>query len=222
MLNRFGQFRTLIDGLDIHFLHVRSPHPKVLPLIMTHGWPGSVIEFHKVIGPLTAPEQYGGSPTDAFHVVVPSLPGYGFSGRPTSPGWNVARNADAWITLMSRLEYSRYVAQGGDWGAGVTTAIAGRKPAGLAGIHINIVPARPKGLSRDDATPEERRVLDASERYQRVESGYALEQATKPQTLAYGLADIMIYWLTNSAASSARLYWESLHKMRAAHVDVPT
>jgi epoxide hydrolase len=257
MLNRLGQYRTTIDGVGIHFLHVRSPHDAALPLILTHGWPGSVIEFHKVIGPLTQPEKFGGEAGDAFHVVVPSLPGYGLSDKPVAPGWTIARIASAWSVLMARLGYERYVAQGGDWGAAVTTALAMQKPAGLAGVHMNIVSARPKSLPQDEATPEERRAIAAMDRYQRRENGYAVEQATKPQTLGYGLADspagqamwiyekfqswtdcngepenvltrdemlddIMLYWLTNSATSSARLYWESFFQRGPVTVDLPT
>jgi pimeloyl-ACP methyl ester carboxylesterase len=257
MLNRLGQYRATIDGVGIHFLHVRSSHVAALPLIMTHGWPGSVIEFHKVIGPLTEPEKFGGNAADAFHIVVPSLPGYGFSDKPAAPGWNIARIASAWSALMARLGYERYVAQGGDWGAAVTTALAMQKPAGLAGVHMNIVSARPRKLPQDGATPEEQRAIVAMEKYQRHENGYAIEQATKPQTLGYGLADspagqamwiyekfqswtdcdgepenvltrdemldaIMLYWLTNSAASSARLYWESFYQRGPVKVDVPT
>ena len=186
MLNRFGQYRTTVEGVGIHFLHVRSPHAGALPLIMTHGWPGSVIEFHKVIGPLTEPEKLGGNAADAFHVVVPSLPGYGFSDKPVAPGWTIEKIASAWSVLMTRLGYEQYVAQGGDWGAAVTTALAMLKPAGLAGVHMNIVSARPKNLPREEATPEERRAIAAIERYQRRENGYAMIQATKPQTLVTG------------------------------------
>jgi len=256
MLNRLGQYRTPVEGVGIHFLHVRSPHAGALPLIMTHGWPGSVIEFHKVIGPLTEPEKFGGSAADAFHVVVPSLPGYGFSDKPVAPGWTIGRIASAWSVLMARLGYERYVAQGGDWGAAVTTALAMLRPAGLAGVHMNIVSARPKNLPREDATPEERRAIAAIERYQRRENGYAMMQATKPQTLGYGLADspagqamwiyekfqcwtdcdgepenvltrdemldnITLYWLTNSATSSARLYWESFFQAPPVQTDLP-
>ncbi len=255
-LNGFGQYRTAIDGLGIHFLHVRSPHPQALPLVVTHGWPGSVLEFHKVIGPLTEPERHGGRASDAFHVVAPALPGYGYSDKPSGPGWNIARIASAWITLMARLGYERYVAQGGDWGAAVTSEIARQKPAALAGVHMNIVATLPKRFP-EHPTPDEQRALVAMDRYRRVENGYAIEQSTKPQTLAYGLADspvgqamwifekfqswtdcngdpesiltrdeilddVMLYWLTNSAASSARLYWESFGKQGRFQTDVPT
>ena len=142
-LNALGQFRTTIDGLGIHFLHVRSPEPDALPLILTHGWPGSVIEFLKVIKPLTDPAAHGGDPRDAFHVVVPSLPGYGFSDRPAQRGWSVERIASAWIELMRRLGYERFVAQGGDWGSAVSSAMAIAKPPELAAIHLNFVIAAP-------------------------------------------------------------------------------
>ena len=138
MLNGFAQYRTEIDGLDLHFLHVRSPHADALPIIITHGWPGAVIEFLKVIGPLTDPTAHGGEARDAFHVVAPSLPGFGFSERPAERGWNAERIARAWAALMARLGYERYVAQGGDWGAVVTTALAVQRPAGLAAIHLNM------------------------------------------------------------------------------------
>ena len=145
MLNGFGQFKTEIDGLGIHFLHVRSPNPNALPLLLTHGWPGSVIEFHKVIGPLTDPVAYGGAASDAFHLVIPSLPGYGFSDKPSEAGWKVPRIAKAWATLMTRLGYDRYVAQGGDWGAGVTTALGVMRPDALAAIHVNLPIVMPEG-----------------------------------------------------------------------------
>jgi pimeloyl-ACP methyl ester carboxylesterase len=215
-----------------------------------------VIEFHKVIGPLTEPTAFGGQASDAFHLVMPSLPGYGFSAKPAAQGWNAERIAAAWTTLMGRLGYGRYVAQGGDWGALVTTVLAGMKPDGLVAAHMNIVSARPKELPRGEATPEERRALEAMERYQRSEMGYAMIQATRPQTLGYALADspvgqamwiyekfqtwtdcdgtpenvltrdemlddIMLYWLTNSATSSARLYWESFFRLPRVVVDLP-
>jgi pimeloyl-ACP methyl ester carboxylesterase len=188
LLNGLGPHRTSIDGLGIHFLHVRSTHEHALPLLITHGWPGSVLEFRKVIGPLTEPERHGGRREDAFHVVAPSLPGYGFSDRPVGTGWTVERIAAAWAVLMQRLGYGRWVAQGGDWGAAVTTALAVAKPRGLVAAHMNIVSARPRRLP-EHPTDEESRALEAMQRYQRAESGYALEQATKPQTLGYALAD---------------------------------
>src|ERR1043165_4135174 len=136
-LNRFAQFTTEIDGLDIHFLHVRSKHPEAMPLVITHGWPGSVVEFHKVIEPLTNPTAHGGNAADAFHVVIPSIPGYGFSGKPTATGWDPPRMARAWVALMKRLGYTRFVAQGGDWGAMITDVMAAQAPPELLGIHLN-------------------------------------------------------------------------------------
>jgi len=186
LLNGWGQYRTAIDGLGIHFLHVISPEPQALPLIMTHGWPGSVIEFHKVIGPLTNPVAHGGCARDAFHLILPSLPGYGFSDRPATTGWRVERIARAWIELMGRLGYERWVAQGGDWGAAVTSFIGQLAPAGLAGIHLNVPFLIPPA---GDATEEEQRILADRERYEAVLSGYAKQQSTRPQTLGYALLD---------------------------------
>lgn len=231
-LNSFDQFVTGIDGLDIHFIHQRSTNPDALPLLITHGWPGSIVEFAKVIGPLT----------QDFHVVCPSLPGYGFSGKPTGTGWTVERIAAAWDVLMKRLGYDRYGAQGGDWGAAVTTQI-GRNGFGCMAIHTNMPIARPAG-PLEDPTSAERDALAAASHYQKWEAGYSKQQSTRPQTLGYGLADspvgqlawivekfqawsdcgghpenvftrdelldnVMLYWVTNSGASSARLYWES-------------
>jgi len=186
-LNRFPQFRTEIDGLGIHFLHVRSPHPDATPLVMTHGWPGSIVEFHKVIGPLTDPTAHGGDATDAFHVVCPSLPGYGFSDKPTVPGWNVERIADAWAVLMARLGYDRYAAQGGDWGSMVTTSIGVRDPEHVIGIHLNMPLAVPSPA--DPPTEREQEALDAFTRYTTKEAGYSTQQSTRPQTVGYGLVD---------------------------------
>jgi epoxide hydrolase len=188
-LNRFAQFRTEIDGLDIHFIHVRSPQPDALPLLITHGWPGSVVEFHKVIEPLADPQGHGGDPADAFHVVCPSLPGYGFSGKPGKPGWSTARTADAWDQLMSRLGYSRYGAQGGDWGAQVTTGLGIRYPEHLAGIHLNMPIAFPGPGQQDDMTDREKAALATIKHYGDWDSGYFKEQATRPQTVGYGLVD---------------------------------
>jgi pimeloyl-ACP methyl ester carboxylesterase len=242
MLDGFGQFTTEIDGLAIHFLHIRSPHADARPLIMTHGWPGSVVEFHKVIGPLTDPTAHGGRAEDAFHLVLPSLPGYGFSGKPTSTGWNVARIARAWGTLMQRLSYREFLAQGGDWGAMVTDSIASQAVDGCRGIHLNMVVAF--GAPSADATPREQHAMDVMQQFQQFGSAYQQLQSTRPETLGYALADspvgqaawileklsawsdcggdarnvlskdemldnIMLYWLTNSGASSARLYWET-------------
>jgi pimeloyl-ACP methyl ester carboxylesterase len=189
-LNGLGQFKTEIDGLGIHFLHVRSRHENALPLILTHGWPGSVIEFMKVIGPLTDPTAHGGRAEDAFHVVAPSLPGYGFSDKPTHAGWGVARIAAAWIQLMARLGYSRWVAQGGDWGAAVTTGIGMIRPPACAAIHVNmpLVFPGPDDL-KEPPTPREQSALAAMAYYQDKDSGYSKQQATRPQTLGYGLVD---------------------------------
>ncbi|MCX2933657.1 epoxide hydrolase [Mycobacterium sp. CVI_P3] len=255
-LNRFDQFVTEIDGLDIHFIHQRSANPDALPLIITHGWPGSVVEFTKVIEPLT----------EDFHVVCPSLPGYGFSGKPVSAGWGIEKIADAWDVLMARLGYQRYGAQGGDWGAAVTTQIGrnggsrGRSAGDIGtciGIHTNMPIGFPRG-GIDNPTPEEQDALAAAEYYAKWDSGYSKQQATRPQTLGYGLADspvgqlawimekfwawtdcdghpenvltrdelldnVMLYWVTNSAASSARLYWESFSVFGAqGMVELPT
>ena len=244
VLNGFGQYRTEIDGLDIHFLHIRSGHPDALPIIITHGWPGSVIEFLKVIGPLTDPTAHGGEARDAFHVVAPSLPGFGFSDKPRERGWNSDRIARAWAELMRRLGYDRYVAQGGDWGADVTTRLAQQRPAGLAGIHLNMPFAIPEPLPTEGLSAAEQRAVEALARFQTDGSGYFLQQATRPQTIGYALTDspagqaawiyekfhawtdndgdpesaltrdemldiITLYWLTETAASSARIYFEN-------------
>ncbi len=245
-LNTFDQFVTEIDGLDIHFIHQRSTDPEALPLVITHGWPGSIVEFTHVIEPLTAD----------FHVVCPTLPGYGFSGKPTTAGWKVERIAAAWDTLMKRLGYHRYGAQGGDWGAAVTTQI-GRNGLGCIGIHTNMPIGRPAG-AMESPTPVEVDALASLASYQKWEAGYSKQQSTRPQTVGYGLADspvgqlawiveklqawsdcdghpenvfsrdemldnVMLYWITNSAASSARLYWESFGSFAAGgRVEVPT
>jgi len=188
-LNRFPQFVTEIDGLEFHLLHVRSPEADALPLVMTHGWPGSVVEFRKVIGPLTDPVRHGGEAADAFHLVCPSLPGYGFSGKPARTGWGVARIADAWHVLMTRLGYDRYGAQGGDWGSGVTTALGIRHPDHLAGIHLNMVTVRPGPGGTDDLTEREKAAVASFQHYWDVDSGYSKEQSTRPQTVGYGLVD---------------------------------
>jgi len=258
LLNRFAQFTTHIDGLPIHFLHVRSPHAEAMPLLLTHGWPGSFVEFHKVMAPLNDPTAHGGSARDAFHIVCPSLPGFGFSGKPTTTGWGVDRIAAAWAVLMDRLGYPRYGAQGGDWGSAVTTALGAQDAAHCAGIHITLAMQSHTNLS-GEPTPEEARALKGAKHYADWDAGYAKQQSTRPQTLAYGLTDspagqaawilekfqawtdcdgdpetlfsrdelldnLMVYWVTASAASSARLYWESFGKGRRAlhRVDIPT
>ena len=256
-LNGFGQFLTEIDGLDIHFIHVRSPHAHARPLVLTHGWPGSVIEYLDTIAPLTHPEAHGARAEDAFHVVVPSLPGYGFSAKPERTGWNVERIGLAWAELMERLGYERWFAQGGDWGAIVTTAMGGQAPKGLAGIHLNMPTARRTREDFVDPSPEEQAAIDAGNHYMRWESGYSAKQSTRPQTIGYSLVDspvglaawiyekmyawtdnrgrpedalsrdtildnIMLYWLTASGASAARLYWESFNDIgRHGQVRVP-
>ena len=188
-LNSLPQFRTEIDGLRIHFVHVRSRHPEALPLIMTHGWPGSIVEFLKVLGPLTDPVAHGGSASDAFHVVCPSLPGYGFSDKPTVPEWGVERIARAWIELMNRLGYDRYGAQGHDWGTSISTCIAQQDPGRVAGIHLVPPLVAPDPTTLDDLTDSERRALDDLERAGDSGDGYSLQQSTRPQTIGYGLVD---------------------------------
>lgn len=255
-LNGWGSSVTTIDGLDIWFLHIRSRHADALPLLITHGWPGSVAEFRHVIGPLTDPEAHGGSAADAFHLIVPALPGYGFSGKPDATGWGLERIARAWDALMTRLGYDRYVAQGGDWGSAVTATLGAQAPAGLAAIHLNMAVARPTPEDMVDLTADEAAALVALQDYATQGNGYAQQQKTRPQTLGYGLADspvgqaawiyekfqgwsdcgddpdtafgrdalldnIMLYWLTNSGASSARLYWESFDRFSVDRVEVP-
>ncbi|MCP3987500.1 MAG: epoxide hydrolase [Actinomycetia bacterium] len=187
-LNRFDQFMTPIAEVDIHFIHVRSAEPDAFPLLITHGWPGSIVEFHKVIEPLTNPTAHGGDPSDAFHVVCPSLPGYGFSGKPRATGWGVPKVAEAWAELMARLGYDRYGAQGGDWGAAVTTAIGSIDPDHCAGIHLNMPLGRP-GPDDPIETETEKRAVTALQHYQDWDSGYSKQQSTRPQTLGYGLTD---------------------------------
>jgi epoxide hydrolase len=188
-LNLLPQFRTEIDGLGIHLLHVRSPHPDAFPVVLTHGWPGSVVEFLKVIGPLTDPTAHGGDAADAFHLVIPSLPGFGFSDRPARPGWGVERIAGAWARLMARLGYRRYGAQGGDWGTSVSTAIAQQDPEHVAGIHLTPPLAPPDPATFDDLTDRERAALASLEQAAEWESGYSQEHATRPQTIGYALVD---------------------------------
>ncbi len=257
-LNAVPQFITEIDGLDIHFIHVRSKHDNALPIIVTHGWPGSIIEQLKVIEPLTNPTAHGGSEADAFHVVIPSLPGYGFSAKPTAPGWTPVRIAKAWATLMQRLGYTKYVAQGGDWGNAVSEQMALQEPPGLLGIHTNMAATVPADISKALAaggpapaglSADEKRAYDQLDDFYKNGLGYAIEMNNRPQTL-YGIVDspvglaawmldhdirsyrliarvfdgetegltrddildnVTMYWLTNTAISSARLYWDNAH-----------
>ncbi|MCE7004322.1 epoxide hydrolase 1 [Kibdelosporangium philippinense] len=197
-LNSFPQFKTRIDGLDIHFLHVRSQHRDALPLIITHGWPGSVAELLKVIGPLSDPTAHGGKAEDAFHLVIPSMPGYGFSEIPTKPGWGPDRTARAWQELMRRLGYEQYVSQGGDWGAVISDKLAAQKPAGLLGIHINMPATVPPDIAKilndgepapKNLKPDEKRAFDALDEFYRKNTGYSAMMVTRPQTVGYGLID---------------------------------
>ena len=258
-LNALPQFRANVDGLGIQLVHARSPEPDALPLVLTHGWPGSIIEFMKVIEPLRDPRSHGGDPADAFHVVAPSIPGYAFSGPTNDRGWDPLRVARAWAQLMAGLGYDRYGAQGGDWGAQVSTRIGASDPAHCAAIHLNMPVAAPP----DPAVPltdEDQADLAAMERFQRDEGAYAGEQGTKPQTVGAALDDspagllawiveklrawsdcdgdpercftrdqiltnVMLYWVTGTSASAARLYWETRHSgaaTRLPRVDVPT
>jgi pimeloyl-ACP methyl ester carboxylesterase len=187
-LNALPQFTTEIDGIDIHFIHVKSPHENALPLIMTHGWPGSIIELLETVGPLTDPTAYGGNAEDAFHLVLPSLPGYGFSGEPAELGWNVGRVAQAWAELMTRLGYDRYVAQGGDVGAAVTDAMGRQAPAGLLGIHMNLL-VTVLGGPMPTESDEERAAQAQLDTFRTSGFGYFLEMATRPQTIGYALLD---------------------------------
>ncbi|MDA8045336.1 MAG: epoxide hydrolase [Actinomycetota bacterium] len=254
-LNSFPQYRGEIDGLGIHFIHVPSPHPGALPLVLTHGWPGSVVEFLEVIPQLADPTIDGGDPADAFHVVVPSLPGYAFSDKPAAPGWGVDRTARAWAELMARLGYSRYGAQGGDWGSMVTTSIGQQDVDHVVGIHLNMVIGFP-GPDDGEMTEAEQAAMAAVQEYNEWDSGYMKQQGTRPQTLGYSLVDspagqcawivekfwswsdtggdpvgalgadrildnVMLYWLTASGASSARMYWESIRHPPLGPVSVP-
>src|SRR6202142_244284 len=255
-MNALPQFITEVHGLDIHFIHVRSKHENALPMIVTHGWPGSIIEQLKIIEPLTNPTAHGGNASDAFDLVIPSLPGYGFSGKPTGPGWTPDRIARAWATLMQRLGYTRYVAQGGDWGNAVSELMALQQPAGLLGIHTNMPATVPANISKAIAfhetapsglTPDERNAFDQLVDFYGKGLGYAVEMSNRPQTF-YGIVDspvglaawmidhdirsylmiarafsgktegltpddilenVTLYWLTNTAVSSARLYWDT-------------
>lgn len=188
-LNQYPQFMIDLGGVDIHFLHVRSPHENARPLLMTHGWPGSVIEFLKVIEPLTQPEKHGGSTADAYHLVIPSLPGFGFSGKPTTPDWTVEKMAAHWDELMLALGYHRYFAQGGDWGAILTTHMAAQNKGHCAAVHVNLCLAKPDAATMTSLTEQEMRAITIFKKYETEGNGYALIQGTKPQTLGYGLAD---------------------------------
>jgi epoxide hydrolase len=188
-LNALPQFRTEIEELGIHFVHLRSPHPDALPLVITHGWPGSIVEFLKVIGPLADPTAHGGDAADAFHVVCPSLPGYGFSDKPAQPGWGVERIAAAWARLMARLGYERYGAAGSDWGTSISASIGQQDPEHVAGIHLIPPLAPPQPATFDDLSDRERAALASLEHAAEWDSGYSQEQATRPQTIGYSLVD---------------------------------
>ncbi|WP_433720849.1 epoxide hydrolase family protein [Actinoplanes sp. CA-051413] len=188
-LNRMPQFRTTVDGLGIHFVHARSPHPEAVPLVLTHGWPGSIAEFTKVIGPLTDPVAHGGEATDAFHVVCPSLPGYGFSDRPAEQGWTVERTAAAWVQLVERLGYPRFVAAGHDWGTSISTSIAQQHPDRVLGIHVMPPLVAPDPTTFETLTEAEEAALRDLEASGDSGDGYSLEQSTRPQTIGYGLVD---------------------------------
>jgi pimeloyl-ACP methyl ester carboxylesterase len=213
-LNALPQFKTEIDGVDIHFIHVRSPHENALPLIVTHGWPGSVIEMIDAVGPLTDPTAHGGSAEDAFHLVLPSLPGYGFSGEPVEVGWDLGRTARAWAELMRHLGYTRYVAQGGDVGAGVTDAMGRQAPEGLIGIHTNLlVPALSGAMPT--GTDEERAAAAEIATFQQSGNGYFIEMATRPQTIGYALLDspvALAAWMLDHDT-------DAYHKIASAFVE---
>ncbi|MBB5510423.1 epoxide hydrolase family protein [Paraburkholderia atlantica] len=258
MLNDFGQFKTTIDGLDIHFLHIRSPEPDAIPLLMAHGWPGSVLEFRKVIAPLSSPAAHGDDPRQAFHLVIPSMPGFGFSDKPREPGWDILRIGRAYVELMRRLGYDRWAMQGGDLGAGVTDEVASLAFPELIGIHLNFAMFMPTQDEIRDATPDEESMLASARYFWSTLSGYAQVQQNRPQTIGYALADspvaqaawiyamfqdtcgtagnaeasftldeilddIMLYWIPNTSASSARLYWEMKRSSwsSAARIDRP-
>ena len=260
LLNSWPQFTTEIDGIDIHFIHRRSPEAGALPLVLSHGWPSSVAEFRKVIDKLADPVAHGGRAEDAFHVVVPSLPGYGFSGKPTGSGTSVEKIGRMWGQLMARLGYQRYVAQGGDWGSMITQSMGQSETDHCAGIHVTMPIVAPDPDTLGDLTDFEQGALDAMTYYSQSDSGYSRQQSTRPQTLGYALADspvgqmawivekyhswmdcerdgvkhpehvlgrdelldtVSIYWLSNSAASSARLYWESFGSPNLDPIDMP-
>ena len=242
--NSFPQFITNIEGLDIHFIHIKSPHEEAKPLIISHGWPGSIVEFHKVIKPLIDPVSFGGKAEDAFHLVCPTLPGYGFSGKPSQTGTSVERIAELWDILMNKIGYSKYFAQGGDWGSAITIAIGKQNKGSCQGIHVNMPFAPPTKEALENPSKRDKIAFEGLGYYQEWGSGYSKQQSTRPQTLGYGLVDspigqaswiiekfyewtdcnghpenilnkeelidnVMFYWLTKSAISSARLYWES-------------
>lgn len=256
LLNQWPGFKTEVDGLGFHFLHIRSESTHARPLILTHGWPGSIIEFQKVIEPLTNPSTHGGDDIDAFHLVVPTLPGFGYSDKPSSPGWNIQRIAKAWDALMLKLGYNDYFAQGGDWGAIVTQEIGVQNLGHCKGIHVNMAIAPPDPDTMDSLTEQEQSALAGMQFYQDHDSGYSKQQSTRPQTLGYGLADspigqaawilekfyqwmdcdghpeniasrdelldnVMMYWLPDAGASSARIYWESFGSTGADPIDIP-
>ncbi|MEV5732844.1 epoxide hydrolase family protein [Streptomyces sp. NPDC052292] len=188
-INAIGQYRTRLDGLGVHFVHVRSAHRNALPVVLNHGWPGSFVEFLDTIGPLTDPTRYGGSADDAFHVVIPSMPGHGFSDIPAQSGWDPARIARAWATLMQDLGYRRYIAQGGDWGGAVTTQMGRQRPPGLIGVHLNLPEFMLTNTALGDGTPEEQAAIAQQQIFAQQYGGYFQEQATRPQTIGYGLVD---------------------------------
>ncbi len=259
LLNRWPGFKTELQGLGVHFLHIRSNHEDARPLLMTHGWPGSIVEFQKTIEPLTNPTAHGGTADQAFHIVCPTLPGFGFSDQPTEPGWGIEKIARAWDELMVRLGYNQYLAQGGDWGAIVTTAIGVQNLGHCQGIHITMPIVGPDPDTLNDLSELEQASLAAAQFYQNHDSGYSKQQSTRPQTLGYGLADspigqaawilekfyqwmdcqgdpmnivsldelldnIMLYWLPDAGASSARIYWESFgsNTLSSAPVAIPS
>ena len=261
MLNQWPNYMTSIDDIDIHFIHKPSPHPDALPIIISHGWPGSVIEFCKVIDALTEPEKHGGNAKDAFSVVVPSLPGYGFSDKPKNPGTSVEKIGRMWGQLMKRLGYKKYVAQGGDWGAIISQSMAITEVGDCKAIHLNMPIVIPDPETMNELSEKEQSALAAMNYYNEWDSGYSKQQSTRPQTVAYGLSDspvgqmswiiekfyswtdcvqegekklesvltkdelldnVMIFWLTNSSASSARLYWESFNNPNFDPINTPT
>ncbi|MEU3297843.1 epoxide hydrolase family protein [Streptomyces longwoodensis] len=252
-LNALNPSMTRVDGLDIHFLHVRSPEPDAVPLVLTHGWPGSVFEFLKAAPLLADPRAHGGDPGDAFHVVIPTLPGFGLSEKPTEPGWTPARTARAWIELMRRLGYDRFVAQGGDWGYAITNELGGIGAPAVQAVHFNMFPIF-ETMKAVDA--QEERALKRLRDFKENESGYQIEQIQSPQTIGYALNDspvgqaawlyekyeqwtdhggdpesllsrdemldnITLYWLTETATSSARIYWQSMTNWKECEIDVP-